>query len=215
VLGYLMLAALASAVLFGLAPAVRAAKPQLAEVLKKAGRNAGLGGGSLLRKGVVIAEVALSFVLLVGGGLMVRSFIALANTDPGYDPRNVLTFGAGVFGGTPELRAAQIRQLREEFEALPGVSRVTAVFPLPLDGSIINSRWGKEEAVTDPSKFQQANVHIVIPGYFETMGTRLLAGRTFTEADNRNDFMGVVVDDLLAQAAFPNERWWSTSGTRL
>jgi putative ABC transport system permease protein len=213
VLGYLSLAALLSATLFGLAPAIRAARPGIGEVLRSAGRTAGLGGGSLLRKGVVIAEVALSFVLLVGGGLMVRSFIGLAHTNPGFDPRGVLTFTAGVQGNRgPEERAAQVRALREGLAALPGVRAVTAVFPLPLDGTQINSRWGKEEAVTDPSKFQQANVHIVLPGYFEVMGTRLLAGRTYTEADNRNDFTGIVVDDLLAKRAFPHE---SALGKRL
>ena len=212
VLGYLSLAALASAVLFGLAPAVRAARPDLAEVLRKAGRSAGLGGGSLLRKGVVIAEVALSFVLLVGGGLMVRSFMALARTNPGFDPRGVLTFTAGVRGDTPEARAAKVRELHDQLAALPGVKAVTSVTPLPLDGTQINSRWGTEEAVTDPSKFQQANVHVVQPGYFEVMGTRLIAGRTYTQADNRNDFNGIVVDELLARRAFPNQ---SAIGKRL
>jgi putative ABC transport system permease protein len=205
VLGYVTLAALVSAALFGLAPAIRAARPGLSEVLRRAGRSAGLAGGSLLRKGVVVAEVALSFVLLVGGGLMVRSFIALAGTDPGFDSRGVLTFNAGVDGATPEERAARVRTLRQELAALPGVTAVTAVFPLPLDGTSINSRWGKEDAVTDASKFQQANVHVVQPGYFEAMGTRVLAGRVYTEADNRNDYMGVVVDDLLAKAAFPGQ----------
>jgi len=212
VLGYLSLAALLSALLFGLAPAIRAARPGLGEVLRRAGRSPGLAGGSLLRRAVVIAEVALSFVLLVGGGLMVRSFVALAHTNPGFDTRGVLTFSAGVRGDSPEARAAKVRAMREQLAALPGVKAVTAVFPLPLDGTLINSRWGKEEAVTDPSKFQQANVHIVLPGYFETMGTRLLAGRVYTEADNRNDFTGIVVDELLAKHAFPGQ---SAVGQRL
>ena len=212
VLGYLSLAALVSAVLFGLAPAIRAARPGLADVLRKAGRSPGLAGGSLLRNGVVIAEVALSFVLLVGGGLMVRSFVALAHTHPGFEAKGVLTFSAGVNGQSPEQRAGKVRAMREQLAALPGVKAVTAVFPLPLNGTQINSRWGKEEAVTDPSKFQQANVHIVLPGYFETMGTRLIAGRTYTEADNRNDFTGIVVDELLAAKAFPGQ---SALGQRL
>jgi putative ABC transport system permease protein len=212
VLGYLSLAALLSAVLFGLAPAIRAARPGLGEVLRKAGRSPGLAGGSLLRRVVVVAEVALSFVLLVGGGLMVRSFVALAHTHPGFEAKGVLTFSAGVNGQSPEERAAHVRALREQLAALPGVKAVTAVFPLPLDGTQINSRWGKEEAVTDPSKFQQANVHLVLPGYFEVMGTRLLAGRTYTEADNRNDFTGIVVDELLARHAFPGQ---SAVGQRL
>src|SRR5213075_870540 len=116
-----------------------------------------------------------------------------------------------------------------------GVKAVTSAFPIPLDGSLINSRWGKEEAAADPSKFQQADAHIVLPGYFETMRSKLIAGRVFTEADNRPDFNGVVIDQLLAKKAFPGDRpsesgcscalahkrpngsrslaWWSTSGT--
>jgi putative ABC transport system permease protein len=212
VLGYVILAAFISALLFGMLPALRATRPDLADVLRRAGRAAGLAGGSLLRQGVVIAEVALSFVLLIGGGLMVRSFSALAHTNPGFDPRGLLTFSAGVFGQTPDARAAEIRQLKAELEALPGVASVTGVFPLPLDGNLINSRWGKEDAATDPSKFQQANVHIVLPGYFETMRTRLLAGRSFTEADNVRTSTAIVVDALLAQKAFPGE---SAVGKRL
>lgn len=212
VLGYLSLAAVVSATLFGLAPAIRASRPGLADILRSAGRSPGLGGGTWLSRGVVIAEVALSFVLLVGGGLMVRSFIALAHTNPGFDARGVLTFTAGVRGNSPDERAAAVRALREALAALPGVRAVSAVFPLPLDGTLINARWGKEEAVTDASKFQQANVHIVLPGYFEVMGTRLLAGRTYAEADNRREFNGVVVDELLARKAFPGE---SAVGQRL
>jgi putative ABC transport system permease protein len=86
------------------------------------------------------------------------------------------------------------------------------VTPLPLDGGLFNSRWGKEDAVTDPTRFQQANVHVVLPGYFEAMGTRVLAGRTFTEADNRPDHMGIVIDTKLAARAFPGE---SPIGKRL
>jgi putative ABC transport system permease protein len=105
-----------------------------------------------------------------------------------------------------------VRALREGLAALPGVTGVTAVFPLPLNGVLFDSRWGREEAVTDPSTFQQANTHVVLPGYFEVMGTRLLAGRTYTEADNHPEFMGIVVDELLANHAFPGE---SAIGKRL
>src|SRR5205814_1428875 len=92
VLLFASLAALVAAGLFGMAPAIRASRPDLADVLRASGRAPGLGGGKLLRNGVVMAEVALSFVLLVGGGLMVRSFIELANTNPGFQPRGLLTF---------------------------------------------------------------------------------------------------------------------------
>ena len=213
VLGFATLAAIAAAAIFGVVPALRASRPQLADVLRSAGRSPGLGGGNLLRSAVVVAEVALSFVLLVGGGLMVRSFVELSRVNPGYDPTGVLTFQVGGRGGrSPEQVQAFQRQLGERLRAIPGVEAATAVTPLPLDGTLFNSRWGKEDAVTDASKFQQANVHVVLPGYFEAMGTRLIGGRTYTEADNRPDFMGVIIDQTLAAKAFPGE---SAVGKRL
>jgi putative ABC transport system permease protein len=204
VLGFAVLAAVASAALFGAFPSIRASRPDLAELLRSGGRTPGLHGGKLLRNGVVMAEVALSFVLLIGCGLMIRSFVALQRTNPGYDPKNVLTFEAdNPFGQTPDARAAYQRRLRERLMALPGVVGVTAANPLPLDGGIANSRWGPPEAAGDPSKFQQANAHFVLPGYFESMRTRLIAGRVYTEADNRDSAKVIVIDRLLAEKAFP------------
>jgi putative ABC transport system permease protein len=95
---------------------------------------------------------------------------------------------------------------------LPGVVAVTAANPLPLDGGIANSRWGPPEAAGDPSKFQQANAHFVLPGYFEAMRTKLIAGRVFTDADNRDSAFVIVIDRLLAAKAFPGE---SAIGKRL
>src|SRR5688572_14356820 len=206
VLGFTTLAALLAAALFGMAPAFRASRPDLADVLRAAGRTPGLGGGKLLRNAVVTAEVALSFVLLIGGGLMVRSFIELSRVKPGYDPDGVLTFQVGFRGGRSDQEVQTFqRQMAERLGALPGVAAVTAVTPLPLDGQTVNSRVGKEEAATDPSKFQQANLHIVLPGYFEAMKTRVIAGRVYTEAENRPDHMGVVIDERFAKANFPGE----------
>jgi predicted permease len=206
VLGFATLAAVVAAALFGILPAVRASKPQLADILRASGRAPGLGGGRLLTGGVVVAEVALSFVLLVGAGLMVRSFIELSRVSPGFDSRGVLTFQVGGRAGrsTEEVEAFK-RRLGEELRALPGVEAATAVFPLPLDGQLFNSRWGKEDAVADPARFQQANVHVVLPGYFEAMRTRLIAGSTFSASDNDSASRSVIIDDVLAAKAFPGE----------
>ncbi|HET9986714.1 MAG TPA: ABC transporter permease [Longimicrobiales bacterium] len=213
VLAFAVLAGLCAAILFGLVPALRASRPDLMDALRSSGRTAALGGGRLARSAVVTAEVALSFVLLVGCGLMFRSFVALQRTDPGFEPAGVLTFVVQNFRGrTPDARAADMRQLAERLRALPGVRGVTAATPLPLDGGLANGRWGTEEALADPSKFQQATSHTVLPGYFETMRTRLLAGRTFTEADNTPDAKLVIIDRVLAAKAFPNQ---SAVGKRL
>ena len=186
VLAFTMVAGLAAAVLFGLAPALRAARPDVAQVLRASGRTAGLSGGSLLRNAVVVAEVALCFVLLVGSGLMFRSFLALQRIDPGFDSRGVLTFRTmgGKPGRTPEERAAIVRQDARRAGRHSGRESVTATSGLPLSGAFYPYRWGKADALTDFSKFQSADVQTVLPGYFETMHTPLLAGRTFDDSDN-------------------------------
>jgi len=155
----------------------------------------------------VVAEVALSFVLLIGSGLMVRSFVELQRIDPGFDSRHLLTFltiGGRRGTQTPQ-RAAWVRALENKLQALPGVQSVTAATPFPLAGPFFPVRWGLAPALTDPSKFQAVDNITVIPGYFETMHTPLIAGRGFTDADNAPDRELAVVDQLLAAKAFPNE----------
>ena len=198
--------AVVSSVVFGLVPAVRASRPDVMDLLRRSGRTGSLASGKWLRNGVVIAEVALSFVLLVGSGLMIRSFIALQRADPGYDSRNVLTFFVPNLP-LPEAAARQAfqRDFQARLAALPGVTAVTAANPFPLDGRLANGRWGTQEAASDPSKFQQADVRIVLPGYFEAMGTRLIEGRTFTDADSHPGTTDVVIDRVFAKKAFGNE----------
>ncbi len=207
VLLFTALAGLGAAILFGMTPAVRASRPRLMNVLSGAGRNFGLGSGSLLRNSVVTAEVALSFVLLVGSGLMFRSFLELQRIDPGFDSRNLLTF---VLNGnnnatTPEANAAFIRRVDDRLGAIPGVRSVAGSFPFPLAGGYSPIRWGLGEALSDPSKFHAADFQIVLPGYFEAMRTPLLAGRTFTDADNAPDRRLIIIDEFLAKKAFPQE----------
>jgi predicted permease len=205
VLAFTALAALAATAIFGMAPALRASRPDVMQVLRASGRTAGLGGGGLLRNIVVVAEVALSFVLLIGSGLMFRSFLALQRIDPGFDPHGVLTFqlAGGRPGRTPPQRAALMRERLDRLRALPGVLGVTASSPLPLAGGFSPIRWGTEQALTDPSKFQAADFQFVLPGYFETLRTPILAGRTFNDPDNAPERSVVVIDQLLAAKAFP------------
>jgi putative ABC transport system permease protein len=214
VLGFAALATMISAVVFGLVPAIRAARPELVDVLRKVGRTAGLGSGAWLRNGVVIAEVVLSFVLLVGSGLMLRSFIALQRIDPGFNPNGVLTFRLQNIGNVngPEAAGAFVRDFTTRLEALPGVQKVAVGAPLPLDGGNASARWGTLAAASDPSLFQQATMHFVSPGYFEALKTPIVEGRVFTDADNRPDVLYIVIDSILARKAFPGE---SAVGKRL
>ncbi|MGA2113620.1 MAG: ABC transporter permease [Bryobacteraceae bacterium] len=202
------LAGLAAAALFGVVPALRASRPDIAQVLRSSGRTSALGGGRLLRDAVVVAEVALCFVLLIGSGLMFRSFQALTRIDPGFDPHHLLTFsmvGGGQGRPQPEQRAALVRQIRERLGALPGVTAVSSTNPLALGGDFYPIRWGLEPALADPSKFQAVDSLIVLPGYFQTVRTPILEGRAFTDADDAPDQNVVVVDEFLARKAFGAE----------
>jgi predicted permease len=206
VLVFTAVAALAAAVIFGLASAWRASRPDVVAMLGGNIRNEGLAGGGLLRKAVVVVEVALSLVLLVGSGLMFRSFRDLERIDPGYDPHGLLTFQIlGNLGArTPAARAAAIREIQQKLQAIPGIQSVTATAPLPLSGNFSPIRWGNLDAGTDASKFRATDFQFVLPGYFKTMHIPLLAGRTFTDADNTPGHSVVVIDQELAKKAFPN-----------
>ena len=205
VLAFSVFAGLLSAVLFGAIPALRTAKPDLMQTLRAAGRSSALGAAGL-RNAVVVVEVALAFVLLIGSGLMFRTFLNIQRVNLGFEPHGMLTFQLlGNIANSPAEAGVFKRQLREQLKAIPGVSSVTASFPLPLAGGFSPVRWGGADAQNDPGKFQAADLQIVLPGYFEAMGTKLLAGRTFTEDDSAPERKLLIVDQALAAKAFPNE----------
>ena len=202
-----------AAAVFGVVPALRASRPDIVRVLRSSSRTSELGAGRALRNGVVTAEVALAFVLLVGSGLMLRSFAVLTRADPGFDSQGLLTFQArSPAGGPPEARAAFSRLMQERLAGMPGVTGVAAGTPVPFSGGDAAARWGTETAVNDPAAFREADLGIVTPGYFRVMHTRVLAGRTFTEADNVPTSTSVVIDRALAARAFPGQ---SAVGKRL
>ena len=204
VVAFTAIAAFGAALIFGVLPAWKASRPNVIDVLRSSGRVVGGNSGRWLRDGAVVAEVALAFVLLVGSGLMIRTFLALRNTDPGFDPNGVLTFliQNNRAQGLEGRRAFQQTTL-ERLRALPGVTGVTSAGPLPLDGGNALARYGPLDAATDPGKFQQAISHFVQPGYFEMTRTPVIAGRAFTEDDNRPEARLIIIDNLLAAQLFP------------
>src|SRR5216683_3087387 len=207
VLIFTIVSSLVAAAIFGLAPAWRAARPDVMIVLRGTSRSEGLTSGGLSRKIVVGLEVALAYVLLVGSGLMVRSFLELQRIDPGFNPHGLLTFQvqSDRFFQTQQERAVAIRQLEDRLRAIPGVQSVTAANPFPLTGGFSPIRWGTEEALADASKYKAVDPLIVLPGYFETMQTSLLEGRTFTDDDNQPGRTYAVVDKILADRAYPGK----------
>jgi putative ABC transport system permease protein len=184
---------------------LKASRPDVIDVLRSSRGSVGSGASRWLRDGAVVAEVALAFVLLVGSGLMIRTFIALQNVNPGFDSANVFTFliQNNRAQGVPGRQAFQ-RDMLERLKAVPGVVDATSAGPIPLDGTNSLARFGPLDAATDPTKFQQAITFFVQPNFFSFTKTPVIAGRHFTDADNRPEARVVIIDELIAAQLFPN-----------
>ncbi len=173
VLGFTAVSGLAAVALFGIVPALRASRPDMMGTLRSAGRSAALGSARALRNGVVIAEVALAFVLLVGSGLMMRSFIALTRVDPGYDPDGLLVFSAQPVGRSPDARETFIRVMHRKTRGDSRCDRrdrrgrsSAGQRPRSEHRRALGHR-GRASRI--PDKYQQADFFIVQPGYFDVM----------------------------------------------
>jgi len=208
VLVFAAAATLLTVVLFGILPGVVATQTNLAEALKDSGRTASTGvAGTRLRTTLVMAEVAMALVLLVGAGLLIRSFNSLLNTDPGYRTESVLTMRVGLPQPKYDANTASIfhQQLLERVRELPGVLDAGGISALPLSGY-----GGSGTTIAEHSdaqdvdewwnyKYIEADRRYVTDGYFDAMGVELVSGRFFNEADN-SDALGVaIVDESFAR----------------
>jgi len=204
-------ASLLAACVFGATPALKAGSPNLANALKDRGSDGGGVRGNKVRTALVVMEVALSLVLLIGAGLMLRSFTKLQQVDPGFDPENVLTLSVPIpffKYRDADARVAFFDRLRERLEALPGVESVGGGAPLPLGGG--DQYWvqpyGRDNATEEEWSQNRADYRGVLPGYTEAMGIQLIAGRTLADADNQaGGLTAVVVDEKLAEQTWPKE----------
>src|SRR2546421_3034677 len=200
-----------SSVLFGLLPAFQASNPQLVDALKEGGRT-GAGGmkGQRMRNSLVVAEVALALVLLIGAGLMMRSFMHLQKTDIGMHPSRTLTFRVGLPEAQfPDKEAAAgfFEQLIPKLANLPGVESAGATTSLPASGNIGVSSFVLE-GEAEPKQLQDARTMralAITPGYFQTARIPLLRGRDFTIADTKDAPRVAVIDEDGAHAWFPNQ----------
>ncbi|HMJ62667.1 MAG TPA: ABC transporter permease [Bryobacteraceae bacterium] len=200
---------IASAVFFGLFPALQASRAGLVDALKEGGRS-GLGGGKgqRVRNGLVVAEMALALVLLVGAGLMLRSFLRTQALDIGIDPSNTLTFRVG-------LPPSQFKQedagrfftaLMPQLANISGVESAGATTSLPA-GANIGIDAFVLEGEPEPKELQNARLSrslTITPGYLSTCHITLLRGRDFTAADNKDSQRVVLIDENGARAWFPN-----------
>src|SRR5262249_53541563 len=215
VVAFTFLVSLLTGMVFGLAPALRASRVDLNERLKEGGRNAGGASGfgrghQLTRKLLVIFEIALSLIVLICAGLLIRSYQRVVNAHPGFDSRNVhamrLSLPASKYGA-PESIAGFFRQVGERLKRAPGVESVGTSYSLPM--SAVAFAW---EPITiegyTPATAQDtiiSTVRIVNPGYFATMRIPLAEGRYFTEQDIKGAQETAIVNESLARRFWPNE----------
>jgi predicted permease len=208
ILGFALVLSLCTGLLFGLLPALRASRADLGEVMKEGGR--GTAGGPArerLRGTLIVAEVALSFALLIGAGLLLRSLERLLAVDKGFDAEHVMTsYLLLPFNSYPEghQQAAFFREVRERVQALPGVQAAALVSDIPLGGGS-NGGFAIEGREYPRGKEPFAEKRIASPGYFDVLSIPVLAGRVFSERDIAGAPPVVVVNQALAQRYFPGE----------
>jgi putative ABC transport system permease protein len=205
---FTVLITVGSTVLAGMVPALRTSRLNLIDELRERAGSSRSSGGRLFRDGMVVLEVTLSFVLLVGAGLMVRSFISLQSTDPGFNPDNVLTFNLNLPNDkypTPPEQFRFVDQLYERISDMPGVDRAGTIGPLPLTGGGFNGRYATEENSGNLEAYRQADYRAIKGDYFQAMQTELLAGRVFTRDDELNAPPYIIIDDIMANKNFANE----------
>ena len=200
---FTFLVALLTGAIFGLAPALKTAAVSVIESLKEGGRTGTSSGSARLRQGLVVAEFAMSVVLLTGAGLMIATFSKLLRTDPGFNPRPVLSMQYWLVGSkydsTPRI-ATFNRALLQRLHAVPGVETAGVIAAgLPLE------RGGNNGVrVAGPSSSQEYNTDYreVSPGYFEAMRIPLRAGRLFSDADSEKTAPVAIVNEQFARKYF-------------
>ncbi len=214
-LGFTLLASLVTGVVCGLLPAWQATKSDFNETLKEGGKGAASGARNRWRNVLVVVEVALSLVLLIGAGLMIRSFIKILNTDPGFNPDNAMALDIVLPQGRytqPEERVNLYQGLLQRVASLPGVAAAGLTSGVPPGG------WGRGlfqivgQPALSPSEQPRAGAVVTSPGYFAAVGTPLRAGRLLSAQDDAQAPRVVLVNEALARRYFADR---SAIGQRL
>jgi putative ABC transport system permease protein len=209
VLGFTAGVTLLTGLIFGTAPALQASKVDLNEALKEGGRSSSGAGRHQTLRSLVVAEVALSLVLLIGAGLMMRSFMRLQHTDSGFNPENLLTLRLNLPMAkydTPAKRRVFYKELLERIRATPGVETAGAAFNLPLrEGARERSLTVEGYPAFSVGQAAMINNNEITPNYFRTMGIPLLIGRDFNDADTVDSMNVTIIDERLAREFWPNE----------
>ena len=209
VLAFALAAGLASALLFGLVPLLQTVRARIADWLHERGGGAGTPAARRLQHTLVIVEVSLALVLLIGAGLLVERFVRLRSIDPGFRRDDVLTAKVMLPARRYQQREQQVKFVADALAALaklPGVSSAALTNAAPLTDSREGTSFDIEGAPPWPrGQEPHMNWSIVSPGYFETLGIRLLRGRTFDERDRLDSTPVIVINETLAARYFPGQ----------
>ena len=209
VLGFTILISLLTGLIFGLAPAIQSSSFSPNETLKEGGHNPVATRGNRIRGGLIVAEVAISLVLLIGAGLLINSFLRLRNVDPGFRMDNLLTmrvFLPQSKYAQPAQRAAFYTEINRRLESIPGVKSSAVTTNLPLytqsnsDNIVIEGR-----PEPPPNQAPIINTRVISPKYFETMGIPLLSGRQLTDQDTDGSPNVTVISETMARRYWPGE----------
>ena len=210
VLTFTVVVSILTAIIFSLLPALKASRPDINDVLKAGAKTAtSTGSSQLWRDSLVVAEVALGLVLLIGAGLMMRSFASLTNVHPGFEPNNVLTARITLSGPAyedTETTRRYVSQTLERLKSLPGVESAALVAPMPFSGAEIGGDFKFEGyPIPEPGREPTANVRNVTSEYFQTIRIPLLKGRYFSDQDQRGDVGAAIVNETFVRRYFGNE----------
>jgi putative ABC transport system permease protein len=210
VMAFTLAVSVVTALLFSLLPVFKASRPDINEVLKASAKTATSGGSlRLWRDLLVVAEVALGLVLLIGAGLMMRSFGLLVNVNPGFDPNNVLTGRISLTRAAYENTEERVRYVNgalERLRALPGIESAAFIAPMPFSGGNVGCDFRIEgRPKPEPGHEPSTSVRSVTSEYFQAIRIPLLKGRHFTEQDERGGVGAAIINETLMARYFPNE----------
>jgi putative ABC transport system permease protein len=206
VFGFTLAASVITGIIFGLVPALQASSPDLNETLKEGGRGS-TGGRQRARSVLVVAEVALSLVLLIGAGLMLQTFSRLRKIDAGFNPHNLLSMMLSLspirYSEGPKARAF-FKQLEQRLAALPDLESAAFTTSVPLSGANVTSILLDGESFTTYGDHKLTVQSSVGVGYFQTMNMSILRGRSFTEQETEKTPLVAVIDENMARDLFPD-----------
>ena len=210
VLAFTFVLSILTGIVFGLAPAIQATRPDLTGSMKEGGRGTSSGAArQRLRGALVVVEVALAFVLLTGAGLLIRSFFQMQQVDPGFDSTNVITAGLPIpdkrFPDPAQLNT-YLRQIMTNVGSLPGVRDVAVTSALPMQG------WGygmpfqiANQPLVDRANRKACFFKMVSPSYFRTLAMRIRKGRSLSDRDVKGSPPVTVINETMARKYFPKE----------